>query len=476
MKKLILTACLAMVFSAGRAQSEDYFVKTKNVKKVDATASTGDESTAKEPEKARDFISSNFPYYSLCDWKEDMKFIVLPEKYDMVVKTFHEYETGHEVSSMSLRRKIMLYKGHTVGADGHGHINFLCRDDNRMYYFEIPNGKFEDYCYNKLGVPTLAYLGDVDVAKQLLIGKVLFTMATEYRVDTDAESDKFETVKVKLKQEVKVVDVGVGTRSFPVKIIVEDKDGNEFYQNVAISRTNSGLREDEFINGDNARYTFAGSFEMQDAIMAVSGDIKSYIGQTVHTKVRTPMKSKGDGKERTLTVPTQTTFKIEAIQPHSDSEYVTLTLEQSDTRRIYTKDVLFKNVSVVVEEAGGKLDDYFGYIFAMGDGKDVETSPAARAAIREGRVIIGMSEDEVTMTMADPDATVNENNGYYQWIYITTQGKRLIVRFSPTGRVISVNTVAGATRNGQSGGSRKRSTGTKASARSERTMGTPLTK
>ena len=52
-------------------------------------------------------------------------------------------------------------------------------------------------------------------------------------------------VKVEKNMEVKVVAVGVGTRSFPVKIIVADKRGNEFFQDVAISKTNSGMRDDD---------------------------------------------------------------------------------------------------------------------------------------------------------------------------------------------------------------------------------------
>ena len=449
MKKLVLTASFALAFSTVFAQSEGYFVKTKNVKKVESVV-TSEDATVTEPEKARDFVSSNFPFYSLCDWKEGMKFMVLPEKYDMVVKTFHDPSlNGKEISSMSLRRKIMIYKGHTTSADGHARINFLCQDNNKMYYYEVPSGSFEDYCYGKLGVPTLAYLGDVDVAKQLLIGKVLFTKLSSYCVDVDAESDKFETVKVKPKEEVTVVDVGVGTRSFPVKIIVADSKGNEFYQNVAISRTNSGLREEEFISGDNYYNTFAGAFEIQDDIMAVSDDIQSYIGSIIHTKVRTPMRTKGDGKDRTLSVPSQTSFKVESIQDHEESGYATLTLEQTDSRRVYYKDVYFKYLSSMANKDDEKLKQYFGYIFAMGEGKDIETSPAARAAIREGRVILGMSEDEVTMTLADPDKHGNESNGYYNWIYNRSQGKQLVIRFSPSGRVVSVNTVAPKSKGGK---------------------------
>ena len=36
---------------------------------------------------------------------------------------------------MTLRHKIMIYKGHTEGADGHSRINFLCQDNNKNYYY-----------------------------------------------------------------------------------------------------------------------------------------------------------------------------------------------------------------------------------------------------------------------------------------------------------------------------------------------------
>ena len=144
-------------------------------------------------------------------------------------------------SLKKIDKKIMIYKGHTEGSDGHAHINFLCQDNNHMYYYEVPNGTFDDYCYGKMGVPTLAYLGDVDIAYEKLMGKTLFTKTTIFRIDTEYDGDGYQEITVPKDEEVKVIDIGVGTRSFPVKIIVEDKDGNEFYQNVAISKTNSGI-------------------------------------------------------------------------------------------------------------------------------------------------------------------------------------------------------------------------------------------
>ena len=442
MKRAFLSVGLAFLCVALSAQqtASDYIVKTKNVKKTTVAETAEGEEAQQEEEKARDFISENFKFYSLCDWQEGMKFMVLPEKYDMVVKTFRdEAQNGKEVSSMSLRHKIMIYKGHTEAADGHAHINFLCQDNGRNYYYEVPNGSFDDYCFGKMGVPTLAYLGDVDIAREKLMGKTLFTKTTLFRVDTEYDGEGYQEVTVPLNDEVTVTNIGVGSRSFPVKIIVEDKNGREYFQNVAISKTNCGMRDDEFINGDNAKFLFAGSFELQDALMEVSKDLAQYIGKVVHTKYTTEMLSKGDGKDRVLKVPRLTSFTIENIAPKNNSDYVTLTLKDVEARRIYFKDVTFKNTDNVAGDIDGHREDYFGYLFAMGEGKARNTSQAARAAIRQGRVILNMTEDEVVLAMGEPDQTAESSNGRHDWIYKRSGGNLLIVQFDGNGRVIGGN-------------------------------------
>ena len=429
MKRMILSLGLIFAFAVGNAQTvDDYIVKTKGVKKTTTVAAPT--ATTAEPEKQAaeptDFVGKNFKYYSLCDWNPGMKFMVMPEKYDLIVKTFCD-ESGKEVSSMSLRHQIMIYQGNTVGPEGHARINFKCQGDGKTYYYEVPNGSFDDYCYSKTGVPTLAYLGDVDIAREKLIGKKLITKSPVYYVDTDYDSDGSQAVKVNLNQEVTVRSVGVGTRSFPVKIIVEDAKGNEFFQNVAISRTNSGMRDDEFVN-DNVRHAFYGSFSVFDDLMAISGDINDYVGKIVHTKYVTGMITKGDGRERTVRVPKMTTFSVDMITPQPDSEYVTLSLTEVESRRQYFKNVIF-NVTGPIDETNSKRDDYFAYTFAMGEGISRQTSQAARAAIRAGRVIAGMTEDEVQLAVGEPDRINNEGTGRYEWIYNRSKGKILIVQF-----------------------------------------------
>ena len=434
MKKLIVLAGLAFAASTAMAQSADsYIVKTKGVKKTEAKANVKKDAQTDE-QTGTDFVSQNFRYYSLCDWQDGMRFMVIPEKYDLVVNTFRDAGTGKEVSSGKLRHKIMVYNNHSVGENGRARMNFTCEEDNKRYYFELPNGEFEDYCFSKKGVPTLAYLGDVDIAREKLMGHSLITRATDYCVDTDYDTDAYDNVKVEKNMEVKVVAVGVGTRSFPVKIIVADKRGNEFFQDVAISKTNSGMRDDEF-DLDNAKHAFYGSFDVITAQTKVSTDYAQYMGKTIYSKYATSMTTKGGGKDnRVVKVPKLTEFRIDGMAPIRNSDYVTLTLTETETGRIYSKDVTFTNDNVT-----GENEDYFGNLFGFGEGKMRNTSAATRTMIREGRVGVGMTEEEVEMAVGEPDRKEDLPNGRYQWIYKRTKSW-LVIEFNKSGKVVGYKT------------------------------------
>ena len=415
---------------------------------VAANDSINDDDDDDDDDGSTDYIGKNFRYLTMCEWKDGMRFMVVPEKYDMLVNTFCDAATGKEVGNGHLRHKIMVYKGPEEVLSGRFRVNFLCEDDKKNYYYELPYGSFEDYCYGKSGVPALAYLGDVDKARKLLQGQVLLTRTETFREDTEWDGDGFREVKYPKNKVVTVKAVGVGTRSFPVKIIVEDNEGNQFYQNVAISRINSGMRDDEF-SVDKEKFLFQGSFEFTGGEMAVSNDIKSYLNQTVHTNVATSMSSKGSGKIRDVKVPRFTGFIIDEINPIKDSRYYTLTLRETETRRIYYKDVVFKEQDLMDSRDATK-DDYFGYIFGMGEGALRITSLETRTAIREGRVIPGMSEDEVLMAVGEPFNKVKDSKGVNEWLYTRSNGVLLVVQFNAKGKVIKAGGRATKTTNASS--------------------------
>jgi len=331
----------------------------------------------------------------------------------------------------------MAVLGHDETKDGHARINFLCQDDNKPYFFEIGTGTFEDYCFQKTGIPTLAYLGDVDIAREKLMDKSMFTKTKFYRIDTEYDGEGYQDVEVSPDMEVKVVAVGVGSRKFPVKIVVEDKDGNQFYQNVAMSKTNCGMRDDEFV-GDEARYLFNNSFELMDDIMSISSrNYKKFLGKVIHTKVTTRMLNEVTSKQQAI--PRLAEYQIESITPHKADDLATVKLKNTTTGNFFYTEAYLD----MFKAAGGNEQKFFGSIFAPGPGKKVVTSEASRAMIRSGHVGIGMTEDEVEMAAGEPDHTEIGTGGQYFWVFERSNNKLLYVEFDGTGMVKSNNVADG---------------------------------
>ena len=295
-------------------------------------------------------------------------------------------------------------------------------------YYEIGYGTFDDYCFQKMGVPTLAYLGDVDIAKEKLMDKTLFTKTKYYRIDTEYDGEGYQDVEVDADMEVKVVAVGVGSRKYPVKIIVEDKNGNQFYQNVTMSKTNCGMRDDEFV-ADEARYLFNNSFELMDDIMSISSrNYKQFIGKIVHTKI--PIRMLNEVSSKQQAIPRLAEYRIESITPHKGDGNATVKLKNTTTGNFFYTDAILD-----MYKAEGNENKFFGAIFAPGPGKKVVTSEATRAMIRQGHVGIGMTEDEVEMAAGEPDHVENGVGGQYFWVFQRSNNKLLYVEFDGSGVV-----------------------------------------
>ncbi len=433
MKRIVFTLAMTCAILTTMGQ-ESYIVKTKNVKPVASVGLSSEDASEYESAELQDFVSKNFRFRSMCDWQEGMRFMVVPEKYDLVVNTFRDAETNKEVSNGKLRYKIMVYRNHTKGSNGREQINFVCQDDGRIYYYELPNGDFEDYCYGKQGVPTLAYLDDVDKARELLLGQTLITRQPIFYIDTQYEGDGMEEVRIPENTEVVVKHIGVGTRKYPVKIIVEDpKTGKEFFQHVVMSRTNNGMRDEDF-EMDNKKYLFLNSFEVVFGTQMVSADFTQYIGKTIYSKVPVEMISKGDGRIRNVKVPRLTEFIIDDISAVGNSRNVMMTLTESESRRVYLKEVTFVSDDVATAPA-----NYFGTLFGLGEGKLRNSSRETRAMIRQGRVGGGMTEEEVELAMGEPDSKTVNADGLQEWTYKRTK-KLFIVQFDNQGKVAKLRT------------------------------------
>ena len=230
-----------------------------------------------------------------------------------------------------------------------------------------------------------------------------------------------------------------------------------------MSKTNSGLRDDA-VSTETDIYNFAGSFEFLGANMTVSSNIREYLNETVHTKYVTTMSSKGSGKVRDVKVPRFTGFIIDEITPVRNSKYYTLTMRETESRRVYYKDVLFTDD----DETEGAREDFFGYIFGLGEGEARNTSKETRAAIREGRVITGMSKEEVEMALGEPFKKTYDSQGDEIWQYTRSNGVILDVLFDEKGYVTTakarkasdepVNTTKSSSNSSNSSNSRTSST------------------
>ena len=233
------------------------------------------------------------------------------------------------------------------------------------------------------------------------------------------------------------------------------------------------MRDDEFIM-DSLKHTFYASFELQDVIMAVNKNYATYIGKTIHNQYSTKMMTKGDGKDREVTVPKMTSFRVDNAQAQLGSPLIMLTLTETESRRVYNKAISFLSPDET-PDPNITMENYFGYVFAMGEGIERQTTQAARAAIQQGRVIIGMTEDEVTLAMGEePNQIVQGSSGKYDWIYYRSKGKSLFVHFGRDGRVESYNTGLTANNNKKKKGTVKKSSAKAAKQNWKNGKGTPL--
>lgn len=440
MKKILLLLSVLVFSLYANSQTRDpnnkYLVWTNNILFSQEKVDTVKEEKPEE-EKAKSFIEKYFRYESMCDWKEGMRFMVIPDKKDMVIRTFVDSVNGNLVSSMALRHKIMVYKGHSGEGALHERVNFVTEDDGHPYYFELPTASFMDYCYTKTGVPTLAYLGDVDTAIEQLVGKRLITKYPKYNVDISTTSYGYQKIDVPLGTEVTVVAAGVGTRNFPVKLIVSDDTGREFFQTVAISFTNSGMRDDEFQDEDNLKHTFEGSFELLGDAAEGEKKYQKFIGNNVVTLYETTMEKAGQN----VAIPRMTAFTITAMHPvrSSETEKVKVVLEKDGEK--FAKVVTFVRENVAGDIAGMK-EDYYYSLFASGNTGNIKGVRKEHLPdIRRSIVRKGFNEAEVKLALGEPNNISKPKKNVYTWVYYSnTDGKRNVVFFdAKTKKVLNVN-------------------------------------
>lgn len=352
-------------------------------------------SSVESPEKQ--FIDDHFKYYNLCDWTPGMKFMVIPERKDIIIPPFKSSETDKDVDTGDLKYKIFEFLGTEVTDRGFIHFNFEC--EGKQYYHEVKNITLEQYCLKpKAGIPTLAYLGDVDIAKDLLEGQTLYLRTNKVRIDDPNSTSGYKDVSIGTNEEVTVTAVGVGTRAFPVKIVFQDKKGNTYYQPVAISKTNCGMVDSDFIMENKNKY-FPNSFSFNDANAKKSQNLMSKYGKKpVYLKAETECL---DDTDAPVKLPRYTQFTIKNIISQNGTPYVTLELLSMDGKTYQVKTTFTHgNVVDVILQS----DNYFTDIFGVGNlrAKHPDITEEVWGLISRGEVRKGMSTEECRLALGDP--------------------------------------------------------------------------
>lgn len=442
-RHLLLSLFFAFAFASyGQSQLSDnekkYLVYTVQPNQQEGAKSLAAALVGEEDGEEVDSMNIWFPFLNMCDWQPGMRFMVIPDKKDLVIKTFADAATGKMVSSQALLHKVMVYKGHDDANGGlHEHVNFTCEETGAAYYFEIPTHTFDDYCYQKFGVPALAYLGDVDSARVHLMGRKLTTVADRYYIDDPKTAEGYiEIGDVPRNAEVEVVAVGVGTRAFPVKIIVKEDNGRQFFQNVCISKTNNGLRDDELGISNMIVHTFDGAFKLADDNLSDHPLYKKYAGQEVYTQIATTVK---DANDNSVRLPRLTTLVIRKIRSQSGSELAKVTLYDEESNKTYTKDVLFVNKNRI-GVADSQHDLYVDNLFGLGNPKKMKGVREANwKNLVNGIINKGYTANEVRLALGAPTGT-GKTGPYTAWYYRNESANiaKKVLFNSKTMRVVSI--------------------------------------
>ena len=414
-RRRIVAILLALGSISFTTAQSTYMVSTKATQK-----SSG--SNADTPE--HEFINTYFRNYKLCEWVPGMRFMVIPERKDLIIPTFKDASTNKEVSSGDLKYQIFEYLGYEITDRGYIHFDFHC--EGKSYYHEVKNTTIDDYCAKpKAGIPTLAFLDDVDAAKKLLEGETLYMRTTKVRVDDPNSTSGYREVSIKLNEKVKVTAIGVGTRAFPVKIVFEDSKGHSYYLPVSISKTNCGMIDNDFIM-DNKNKFFPNAFSFTDANAKTSNSLMDKYGnRSIYLKKSAVFTSSTGQKVRQNRY---THFKIREIKSDVNSPISTLELT-NETGEIFTFKTTFKstNTANIILQS----DNYFHDMFGTGNLKAQypDISNELWQTISQGEVRKGMTTDECRLSLGDPiriHRIANDESWYYQKKCLDFTNKKLV--------------------------------------------------
>lgn len=403
MKIVKLTFILSLFIANVAWGQNDYIVKTAPQK---STATTAEER----------FIENNFPFYSLCNWVPGMKFMFILEGKFGFIPTFCSYETEKEVDNNVFHYKIVTFEGveeKEVDRQGRSFLStrFVFDVEGKRYYHEVKSQRLNEICLKtpRAHIKGLVYLGDIDKARQLLIGRTVYTKTSAFRVDDSNSANGFREVTVPINLAVRITAIGVGSREAPVKIVFDDNTGRSYYAEITLSTTNTGYVKSDFQGEQRFKY-FPNVFSFIDSHEKTVGEIKeNYLGKAVYPINN--MDATVGGRSTVLF--RYTPLKIVEMEIGSDKDKTMLKL-QDNSGQIYVVPVRLKYDVVI------KNEDYINDIFAYGNLKADYPYISAKnwELIVNGEIALGMTKDECRLSLGNAAQIQKSMNSRYEtWYY-----------------------------------------------------------
>lgn len=370
------------------------------------------------------FVEDNFPLQLLCKWEPGLRFMFIPTAKEQFVPIFYLYTTEKEVDSASLKYKIFEFTGTeeksreiSTGINYNTRFVFKCEDET--YYYEVKNQRLDEICEKnpRSSIPGIVYLKDVDTAKKLLMDRVVYVQSTSVRID-DANSYKgYKEVNIPKNMRATITAVGVGSKSFPVKVIFQDDEGNTYYLEVALSRTNSGMDISDF-QADKKMKFFTNAFSFTNKNLNAIESLKNkYIGLPIYPRqtieARNVRSLEGKTVENRVHLFKYTSLYIKDIDVKEPSTLATLILVDK-SGNVYDVEADLKYDFVI------KNNNYIEDLFAMGDirKKYPHITDENWKLIAQGEVKPGMSTDECRLALGDPiEVQLKKDNRFETWFY-----------------------------------------------------------
>lgn len=403
-RKRIWAAFIALTAITVYAQ-DDYLVKT----------TTGQQNTVGSEEER--FVTNNFPYYSICDWKAGQKFMVVVEDRYGFIPTLKSYTGEREIANSKMQHKILSFQGtEEIETESYIGANYFSRfifdSENEKYYHEVKQRNVNDICGNnpRALIHNLVYLGDVDIARELLVGKTLYMKVTKAQVGNGRADAGSREVNIPINMEVTVSAVGAGTRECPVKIVFEDTNGNSYFRNVLFSKTNSGLLDSDLV-GPHLDKCFSNVFSFSDKGLKTNDDIRSkYVGKTVYPKRHIEVAGH-DGSLQTLL--RYTPLIIKEMTFVAPGTMVTLKVADKNGQEYLAEVDLKYDIFI-------RNENYINDTFGVGDLRNQYPGISEEnwVMLSKGEVKTGMTKKECQLALGSPIQIVaNMNTDFETWYY-----------------------------------------------------------